>query len=62
MWGQLTSGCPRCDELAAGAAPVKWARSRRDDDRQRAAEIRAHMSSERHRSGGCGVVCTFGDW
>lgn len=61
-FGRRTAGCPRCDELAAGAAPVRWAPSRRDDDERRAAEIRSHFASERHRSGGCGVVCTFGDW
>lgn len=23
-WGRLTAGCLRCDELRAGAAPVRW--------------------------------------
>jgi hypothetical protein len=23
-WGRKTPGCPRCDELAAGAEPVTW--------------------------------------
>jgi len=61
-FGRLTPGCPRCDELADGAAPVKWANSRRDDDARRSAEIAAHFTSQRHLSGSCGVVCTFGEW
>ena len=24
VFGKRTAGCPRCDELSAGAAPVKW--------------------------------------
>jgi len=55
--------CPRCDELTAGAAPrTGWGVSRAQADTARAADIRAHFASERHRSGGCGSVCTFGDW
>lgn len=61
-FGRLTPGCPRCDELADGAKPVQWAHSRRDDDRRRCAEIEAHFTSQRHLSGGCGPVCTFGEW
>lgn len=58
-FGRLTAGCPRCDELAGGAAPVKWAGStRRQDDARRAAEIRAHDC----KASRCAVVCTFGDW
>lgn len=66
VFGRKTPGCPRCDELLAGAAPVQWAPSRaeleRREDARRAAEIRAHVASHKHRSGGCGPVCTFGDW
>ena len=28
-FGRRTAGCPRCDELAAGAAPVRWASAAR---------------------------------
>lgn len=63
VFGRKTSGCPRCDELLAGAEPREsWGMSRAQADRQRGNEIAAHMVSERHRSGGCGLVCTFGDW
>lgn len=62
VFGRKTIGCPRCDELLAGAAPVKWAASRKDQDAQRCREIAAHFASHHHRSGGCGPVCTFGEW
>src|ERR1019366_2339401 len=42
VFGKKTPGCPRCDELLAGAEPVRWAMTRQQDDAQRAAEIRAH--------------------
>jgi len=57
-FGRKVAGCPRCDELKAGAAPVRWAPSRREQDELRAAEIRAHDC----KKSGCSVVCTFGDW
>lgn len=60
VFGKRTPGCPRCEELAAGAEPVRWRRN--DDDAQRVRSLDAHFASERHRSGGCGPVCTFGDW
>jgi hypothetical protein len=56
------TGCPRCIELANGAAPVKWARSRRDIDAENLREIDAHFASEKHQTGKCGPVCTFGEW
>lgn len=56
VFGHRTLGCPRCEELAAGAPPVRW-RKRRDDT-ERLAEIRAHNC----RTAKCGPVCTFGDW
>ena len=54
--------CARCDELRAGAAPVKWAPSRASIDAQRCKEIAAHFAGHKHRSGQCGPVCTFGEW
>ena len=61
-FGRKTPGCPRCDELTAGAAPVAWRNTSKQDDMQRCAGIHAHFAGERHRSGGCGPVCTFGEW
>jgi hypothetical protein len=55
--------CERCDQLRAGADPIPgWGVDKVDEDERRAAEIRAHFAGDKHRSGGCGPVCTFGDW
>lgn len=55
--------CPRCDELAAGAEPrTGWGSSRAQQDAARTLDIRAHFAGQRHLSGGCGPVCTYGDW
>lgn len=54
--------CPRCDQLRNGAEPRRgWGPSRAQVDEQRAAEIRAHFASDKHRTE-CQPVCTFGDW
>jgi hypothetical protein len=60
VFGKLTPGCPRCDELAAGAPPRQLAYTPRpeSDDARRAREIREHNC----RTAGCGPVCTFGQW
>lgn len=59
VFGRKTAGCPRCDELLAGASPVQWASTkRRADEAARIAAIRAHNC----KTAGCGPVCTFGDW
>ncbi len=57
-FGRRVEGCPRCEELTAGAAPVRWHNSRADEGARRAREVRAHDC----RVSGCSVVCTFGDW
>jgi hypothetical protein len=62
VFGRKVAGCPRCDELLAGAPVVPWAPSRAQQDAQRCRDIREHFASHKHLSGGCGPVCTFGDW
>lgn len=63
VFGKKTAGCPRCDELLAGAPPVQWNGTRRAQmEREQIAANSAHFASHKHRSGGCGPVCTFGDW
>lgn len=62
FFGRRTASCPRCDELSAGAEPVRWAPSRQQRDRADTVAVRAHFASREHRSGGCGPVCTFGEW
>lgn len=66
-FGRKTAGCPRCDELLAGAEPRRgWTHRDRfsgpTTDAERTVDLRAHFAGERHRSGGCGSVCTYGDW
>lgn len=64
VFGRKTVGCPRCDELLAGAAPVVWKSFETAEQRRYAfsEQLRAHFDSDAHRSGKCGPVCTFGDW
>lgn len=50
-WGRRTPGCPRCDDLEAGAPPTAWAGSRG------VASTASHRCDSR-----CGPVCTAGDW
>ena len=64
-FGHKDSNCPRCVELLAGSAPRKRFGGRKtaaEIDAQRCVEIKAHFASARHLSGGCGPVCTFGEW
>ena len=63
VFGRKDPNCPRCVELLSGAAPRDWRGSRRaENDRQLCQEIREHFQSHKHLSGGCGPVCTFGEW
>jgi hypothetical protein len=64
-FGRLMGGgeCPRCDELRGGAAPREdHAGSRRGQADRDRADVQAHFRSEKHRSGKCGIVCTYGQW
>lgn len=59
VFGRRTPGCPRCDELIAGAEPVKWSqRLQKEQDQRYMDEIRNHDC----KKSGCGPVCTFGEW
>lgn len=48
-FGRLTDGCPRCEELKDGAAPVQWRRPQET--------YQPHECTER-----CAPVCTANDW
>lgn len=67
-FGKGVDGCPRCDELKAGAEPVRWSwrgdRERQErDEAQRRRSHEAHFApNSPHARGQCGPVCTFGDW
>jgi hypothetical protein len=55
VFGRKIPGCPRCDELLAGAPPVKWRRPLYDGGTQ--PHSRRDCIDYR-----CGPVCTAGDW
>jgi hypothetical protein len=63
-FGKTVDGCPRCEELKAGAEPVSWSSGRQA--RVEAMQRRAHQDhfapGGPHARGACGPVCTFGDW
>lgn len=60
-FGRKTPGCPRCDELLAGAAPVAQAwrnkPTRAQEDAMLAAAIRNHVHTAR-----CSTQCSAGQW
>ena len=59
VFGRRTIGCHRCEELTAGAPPVKWNGTlRREAEARLIAAIRAHDC----RASRCGPVCTAFDW
>ena len=64
-FGRKDHSCPRCIELINGASPRARFGGREtfaQADARRVQEIRAHFASHKHTSGGCGPVCTFGEW
>ena len=59
VFGRKTAGCPRCDELVAGAPAVVWSSTRRaQQDAARIRAIRAHDC----KASRCGPVCTAFEW
>lgn len=68
-WGKKTPGCPRCDELLAGAAPreapawVGRVQRRQQDERDYDRRREEHFApGGPHATGACGPVCTAFDW
>ena len=64
VFGRKIAGCPRCDELLSGAAPVAgWGSRKRAMEADHLRAISAHFApGSPHSRGACGPVCTFGDW
>ncbi|GAB3251273.1 hypothetical protein [Kineosporia babensis] len=65
-FGRRGAGCARCIDLENGAEPIQWNQSASTwptvhDGRLAPGELDAHLTSAHHRSGGCGIVCTYGD-
>jgi hypothetical protein len=59
IFGRRVDGCPRCSELAAGAAPRQgWGATKR------AADVSFRLALAKHdcKAAGCAHICTFGDW
>lgn len=57
-FGRKIDGCPRCEELKAGASPVSWSWTKRAAEQRQLQAIRRHNCKESN----CGIVCTFGEW
>lgn len=59
VFGRKVDGCPRCEELKAGAKAVQgWGAFRKQQDARFVRDLRAHDCKKSN----CGPVCTFGDW
>lgn len=59
VFGRLVKGCPRCDELAGGAEPVRWAKQ----NALRMEQVRRDaIDAHNCRASGCGPICTAFDW
>lgn len=58
-FGRKTPGCPRCDELLAGAAPRTWGGSAADVEY---AQFRRDLEAHDCKASNCGPVCTAFDW
>ena len=63
IFGRRVQGCPRCAELSAGARPVQWHGSRRQEaERAFSRSCALHFApGGPHALGLCGPVCTFGE-
>lgn len=59
VFGKKTPGCPRCDELLDGAAPVVWNTRPKWDYAGESRRHHAHCDICTGRTRG---VCTFGEW
>ena len=57
-FGRKTKGCPRCDELLAGATPTKWGSTIAKEREE--AFLRA-LRSHNCKSHGCAVICVAFD-
>ena len=59
VFGRREAGCPRCEELNAGAPVVKWVSTiRKEQERNLAQAIRFHNCVTSR----CSIVCTAFDW
>lgn len=62
-FGKKIEGCPRCQDLRLGAPPRRLhGGNRRQAEAAAMRDLEAHFNSHKHKSGGCGPVCTYGEW
>lgn len=63
-FGRLTDGCPRCDELKAGAPARRLSPGHEASLRLREINRRNEAMRPKHncQTSGCGPVCTWGEW
>lgn len=59
VFGRKTAGCPRCDELLAGADPVVWSYDLRRKQQEQVRRWNMQHDCSKSR---CAPICTFGDW
>lgn len=69
VFGHKTPGCPRCDELLAGAAPVVWANATPHHCLTCGRKVKNYgvcfscqLKAHDCKISKCGRFCTFGDW
>ena len=59
IFGRRVDGCPRCEELKAGAPAIKsWGWMNHEQTARFIRDLKAHDCKKSN----CGPVCTFGDW
>ena len=57
-FGRKTKGCPRCDELLAGATPTKWGSTiAKESEESFLRDLRSHNC----KSHGCLIICVAFD-
>lgn len=61
-FGKKTTGCPRCDELLAGAPARQWRGVELKKYNEKVDRLYREAHAIRHANGECGVVCTAMEW
>jgi hypothetical protein len=62
VFGRKTPGCPRCDELLAGAEPVKWNGPTQKEKEEAYRVWLARLKSHDCKASNCAPICVAFDW
>ena len=65
VFGKMTDGCPRCEELKAGAPAIQqpWRAKYTPEAKRRERDaFREQLAREQAKAAREGRVCTFGEW